>query len=110
MPTLESIGASIEGLTAGSYEPRDLAIYVLVWLSVEVPGEARIYRARPYQHPHRRRPQPGAEARAAYGPTVEIDPGTEGRGAPTAGTRRDACRTRPQLPHGQEYGFKTQRC
>jgi hypothetical protein len=45
-------------------------------------------------HPHRRGPQPRAEARAAHGPTAEIDPGAEGRGPPPTGAGRDACRAR----------------
>ena len=92
MPTLESIGASIEGLTAGSYEPRDLAIYVLVWLSVEVPGEALICRARFYPHLHRRGQKPCQGPRPAYG----RPPGAEERGH-TAGRAEGAtlARTRP---------------
>jgi hypothetical protein len=38
-----------------------------------------------YPHPHRRGPQPGAKARAAYGPTTQIDTGAEGRGPRTTG-------------------------
>jgi hypothetical protein len=34
-----------------------------------------------YPHPHRREPQPRAEARAAYGPETEIDGVTAGRGS-----------------------------
>jgi hypothetical protein len=56
-------------------------------------------------HPHRRGPQPGAEARAAHGPPVEIDAGAAGRGPPATGTGRDARRTRAQLPRRQEHDF-----
>jgi DNA invertase Pin-like site-specific DNA recombinase len=41
--------------------------------------------------------QPGTEARAAYGPTTEIDAGAAGRGPPATGAGRDARRTRAQL-------------
>jgi hypothetical protein len=37
------------------------------------------------RNPHRGGPQPGAEARATYGPTAEIDTGAAGRGPPTTG-------------------------
>jgi hypothetical protein len=56
--------------------------------------------------PHRRRPQPGAEAGAAHGPTAEIDGGAEGRSTAAAGAGRYACRTRAQLPCGQKHDFK----
>jgi hypothetical protein len=47
----------------------------------------------PYPHP--RGPEPGTEeARAAHGPAPEIDTGSAGRGLPTTGGGRDACRTR----------------
>ncbi len=61
---------------------------------------------RPNPHPHRRGPQPGAEARAAHGPTTEIDPGAEGRGPPTTGAGRDARGTRAQPRCGEEYDFE----
>jgi hypothetical protein len=47
----------------------------------------------------------GAEARAAHGPTVEIDAGAEGRGLPATCGGRDACRTRVQLRRGKEHDF-----
>jgi hypothetical protein len=45
------------------------------------------------------------KARAAHGPTAEIDTGAEGRGPPPTGAGRYACRTRAQLPRGQEHDF-----
>src|ERR1700731_4762959 len=62
--------------------------------------------ARPDPHPHRRGPQPGAEARAAHGPSAEIDGGAAGRGPSATGGGRDARRTRAQLRRGKEYDFK----
>ena len=62
--------------------------------------------ARPYPHPHRRGPQPSAEARAAHGPQTKIDRGAAGRGPQAAGARCHACRTRAQLPRGKEHDFK----
>jgi hypothetical protein len=43
--------------------------------ALDAGGTRRLGRrgARPYPHPHRRGPQPGAEARPAHGPTLEID-------------------------------------
>jgi Resolvase, N terminal domain len=58
-----------------------------------------------HPHPHRRGPQPGAKARAAYGPTTEIDTGAEGRGPRTTGAGRNPCRTRAQLRRGKEHDF-----
>jgi DNA invertase Pin-like site-specific DNA recombinase len=48
-------------------------------------------------HPHRRGPQPGAEARAAHGPSAETDGGAAGRGPTATGGGCYACRTRAQL-------------
>jgi hypothetical protein len=56
-------------------------------------------------HPHRRGPQPGAEARAAHGRETEIDGGAAGRSTPATGAGRDPCRTRGQLPRRQEHDF-----
>ena len=58
---------------------------------------------RSYPHPHRRGPQPGAEARAADGPSAEIDGGAAGRVPLTPGGECYACRTRPQLRRGKEH-------
>jgi hypothetical protein len=57
------------------------------------------------ERPHRRGPQPGAEARAAHGPTVETDRRAEGRGPTTTSGRCHACRTRAQLRRRQEHDF-----
>jgi hypothetical protein len=45
-----------------------------------------------YPHPHRRGPQPGAEAWAPHGPTAEIDGGTESRSSAAASAGRYTCR------------------
>jgi DNA invertase Pin-like site-specific DNA recombinase len=56
--------------------------------------------------PHRRGPQPGAEARAANGPETEIDRGAAGRG-PSPPRRRCYSRgTGAQLRRREEYGFR----
>ncbi len=65
--------------------------------------------ARPYPHPHRRGPQPGAEARAAHGPQTEIDGGAAGRGPRTTRGGSYACGTRAQLRGGKEHDFETKR-
>jgi hypothetical protein len=87
MATTEDVqvqfGASIEGLTAGSYEPRDLAIYVLVWLSVAVPGEALICRAQFYSHLHHRGQKPRQGPRTADGPPLR-----HSKKRPPGGARR----------------------
>jgi hypothetical protein len=44
--------------------------------------------------PHRRGPQPGAEARAAHRPTAEAHRRAEGKGPVATGARRDGHRTR----------------
>ena len=62
-------------------------------------------RTRSYPHPHRRRPQPGAEARAAHGPTLETHGRAEGRGTTATGGGCYACRTRAQLRRGEKYDF-----
>ena len=49
------------------------------------------------------------KARAAHGPSTEIDRGAAGRGPTATGARRDACRTRAQLRRGQEHDFPTER-
>jgi hypothetical protein len=61
-------------------------------------------RSNPYSHS--RGPQPGAEARAAYGPAAEIDAGAEDRGPPATGAGRDARGTRAQLPRRKEHDFE----
>jgi DNA invertase Pin-like site-specific DNA recombinase len=61
------------------------------------------------RHPHRRRPQPGAEARAANGPAAEIDGGAEGRSAAAARAGRNARRTRAQLRCRQKHDFASHR-
>jgi hypothetical protein len=43
---------------------------------------------------------------AAHGPETEIDRSAAGRGPTATGAGRDACRTRVQLPRGQEHDFK----
>jgi hypothetical protein len=59
-------------------------------------------------HPHRRGPQPGAEARPAYGPSPEIDGRAAGRGPPTPGRGCHPRRARPQLPRGEKHDFTAQ--
>jgi hypothetical protein len=49
----------------------------------------------------------GRRSAAAHGPIAEIDRGTEGRGPTATGGGCYACRTRPQLPCGEEYDFAT---
>ncbi len=49
------------------------------------------------------------EARAAHGPTLEIDAGAEGRSTAAAGAGRYARRTRAPLRRGQEYDFAAHR-
>ena len=56
----------------------------------------------------RRRPQPGAEARPAYGPSPEIDGRAAGRGPPTPGRGCHPRRARPQLPRGEKHDFTAQ--
>jgi hypothetical protein len=63
--------------------------------------------ARSNPHPHRRGPQPGAEARAANGPSAEIDGGAAGGGPTATGGGCYVCQTRAQLPRRQEHDFAT---
>src|SRR5438309_7098998 len=51
--------------------------------------------ARPYSHPHRRRPQPGAKARPAHGPSPKIDGGAADRSPTPTSRGRDPRRTGP---------------
>ena len=57
------------------------------------------------RYPYRRGPEPGAEARPAYGPSAEIDGGAAGRGPPATGPGRDARRACAQLRRGKEHDF-----
>src|SRR4029077_8933543 len=59
-------------------------------------------------HSHRRGPQPGAEARPAYGPSPEIDGRAAGRGPRTPGRGCHPRRARPQLPRGENHDFTAQ--
>jgi hypothetical protein len=58
-------------------------------LMIAVPGGPRRRGARSYPHPHRRGPQPGAEAQAAHGPSAEVDGGPTGAGGRGLGGQRN---------------------
>ena len=58
-------------------------------------------------HPHRRGPEPGAEARAAHGSALETHGRAEGRSTAATGAGRNARGTRAQLRRGQEHDFET---
>jgi len=75
-------------------------------LMIAVLGRPCRRRARPYPHPHGRGTQPGAEARAAHGPTLEADRCAEGGSTAATGGGRDTRRTRPQLRRGEEHDFE----
>jgi hypothetical protein len=55
------------------------------------------------------RAQPGAKARAAYGPSFEIDSNAAEGGPATPSAGRDPRRTSPQLRCGEKHDFKTHR-
>jgi hypothetical protein len=57
-----------------------------------------------YDSAFRRRSR-GAEARAAHGPSAEIDGGVAGRGPAATGGGCYTCRPAAQLPRGQEHDF-----
>src|SRR6266436_608107 len=67
-------------------------------------GLADVERSNP--HAHRRRPQPGTKARAAHGPTAEIDKLTAAQKA-EARRRRAECATRAELARSYGVGKST---
>jgi hypothetical protein len=70
------------------------------------PRRPRRRGARPHPHPHRRRPHRGAEARAAHGPSAEIDRRAEGRGSPARAERATLAELARSYHVGKTHDFQ----
>ena len=95
----------------GSASERNCALASTIWIYREKVTGARSDRrellkgAQPYPRPHRRRRQPGTDARAAHGPTLETHRRTRGGSTAAADRRSHSRRTRAQLRRRQEHEF-----